>query len=311
MIDLLLVLLAGALAFIFGWNNSSLLIGNIRASGSLGVKGAVVVSVVGLLGGAVIEGPKMLKSLDGSVASSSPQIGLAITFALAVAFTIGLTFLKLPASFSGIMVGSFLGAATALHLAVNGGQVLLIVAFWFFAPLIAGLIAFGLHRAASGMLSGISLVGVDSFNRVAIVGTSFAVAFVLGANNVGLMAGTAVGGGASGEGAMIAIGMALVAALGAVFLGKGHVSDTIGDRMLSLSPQGVFAVFAGAAIAVIIGTQLQVPMSIGESILGGMFGAAYSQRTTVINRRVASVALGMWIVTPLMAFAAGYLLAAV
>jgi phosphate/sulfate permease len=311
MIDALLVLLAGVLAFIFGWNNSSLLIGNIRASGSLGAKGAVAVSVIGLLAGAAIEGPKMLKSLNGSVAYSSPEIGLAITLGLAVAFTVGLTFLKLPATFSGIMVGSFLGAAVALRLAVNGGQVLLIVSFWFIAPLIAGFIAFALHRATSTLLTSVSVVGVDSFNRLAIVGTSFAVAFVLGANNVGLMAGTAAGGGAGGQGAMVAVGLALVAALGAVTLGKGHVSDTIGDRMLSLSPQGVFAVFAGAAIAVIIGTQLQVPMSIGESVLGGMFGSAYSQRTTVINRRVASLALGMWIVTPLMAFATGYILAAV
>jgi len=311
MIDPLLVLLAGALGFIFGWNNSSLLIGNIRGSGSFGAKAAVMVSVIGLLSGAVIEGPKMLKSLDGSVASSSPEIGLAITFSLAIAFTIGLTFLRLPASFSGIMVGSFLGVAVALRLALNGGQVLLIVSFWFIAPLIAGLIAFALHRAASSLLSGVSLVSVDSFNRIAIVATSFAVAFVLGANNVGLMAGTAVGGAAGGDGVAVAVGMALVAAMGAVTLGKGHVSDTIGDKMLSLSPQGVFAVFAGAAIAVIIGTQLQVPMSIGESILGGMLGSAYSQQTTVINRRVASVTLGMWIVTPLLAFVAGFLLAAV
>jgi phosphate/sulfate permease len=311
MIDLLLVLLAGALAFIFGWNNSSLLIGNIRASGSFGVKAAVIVSVAGLLVGAVIEGPKMLKSLNGSVAYSSPEIGLAITLGLSIAFTVGLTFLKLPAAFSGIMVGSFLGAAVTLHLAVNEGQILLIVSFWFIAPLIAGIIAFVLRRATSTMLSGVSLVSVDSFNRVAILGASLAIAFVLGANNVGLIAGTAVGGGASGEGALVAVGMAVIAALGAALLGKGHVSDTIGDKMLSLSPQGVFAVFAGATIAVIIGTQLRVPMSIGQTILGGMFGSAYSQRTTVINRRVASVTLGMWIVTPLLAFAAGYLLAAV
>jgi len=310
MIDFLLVLLASTLAFIFGWNNSSLLIGNLRASGSFGVGGAVAVSVVGLLAGAVIEGPRMLKSLDGSVALSSPEIGLTITFGLSIAFTAGLTFLKLPATFSGIMVGSFLGAATALHLAINEGQVALIISFWFVAPLIAGLIAFALRRTASTLLSRVSLVSVDSFNRIAILGASLAVAFVLGANNIGLISGTALGG-SSGLGALVAAGIALIAALGAALLGKNHVSDTVGDKMLSLSPQGVFAVFAGATIAVMIGTQLQVPMSIGESILGGMFGAAYSQRTTVINRRVASITLGMWLVTPVLAFCAGLLIAVV
>jgi len=306
MTDEILLLLSGVLAFIFGWNNSSLLIGNIRSSGSFGTRAAVAVSVAGLLSGAVIEGPKMLKSLNGSVALSSPDSGLAITFGLSILLTVGLTLLKLPATFSGIMVGSFLGAATALRLAIEWGQVELIVSFWFIAPLIAGGIAFCLRRASSSALSRASLVGVDSFNRVAILGTSLAVAFVLGANNIGLIAGTAIGG-TGGDGVLVAAALALIAALGAALLGKDHVSDTVGDRMLSLSPQGVFAVFAGAAVSVLIGTQLRVPMSIGESVLGGMIGAAYSQRTTVINRRVASIALGMWLLTPLLAFASALL----
>jgi phosphate/sulfate permease len=301
-----LLLLAGILAFVFGWNNSSFLIGNMRASGTLGVTGAVLVSVVGLLVGTLVVGPRMLKSLDGSLAPSSPEIGLAMTFGLSIAFTVGLTLLRLPASFSGIMVGSFVGAATALGLAVNSSQLLLIVSFWFIGPLVAALAAFLLRRAVSRIVSGFSLVGMDSFNRVGVISGSLAVAFVLGANNIGLMAGTAAGGDPA-EGAVAAAGLAVVAVIGTIAFGKGQVSDTIGDRMLSLSPQGVFAVFAGAAITVLAGTLLQVPMSIGESVLGGMFGAAYSQRTTIINRRVASLSIGMWIITPLMAFGVGFL----
>jgi PiT family inorganic phosphate transporter len=309
MIDTELMVLAGVLAFIFGWNNSSLLIGNIRASGSFGTRGAVALAVVGLLAGVVVAGSEMLKSLDGSLAPSSPEAGLVATFVISIALTAGLTLLKLPATFSGIMVGSFLGAATALHLTVNVNQVLLVVSFWFLAPLISGVIAFVLRKATSSLLIGLSLVGVDSFNRLAILGTSLAVAFVLGANNIGLIAGTALGGASSG-GVPLAAGLALVAALGAALLGKDHVSDTVGDKMLSLSPQGVFSVFAGAAIAVMAGTQLHIPLSIGESVLGGMFGAAYSQRTTVINRRVATVTLGMWLVTPLLALLAAFVMAA-
>jgi len=299
--------LAGILAFVFGWNNSSFLIGNMRASGTLGARAAVLVSVVGLLVGTLVEGPRMLRGLDGSLAAASPETGLATTFALSIAFTVGLTLLKLPASFSGIMVGSFVGAATALGLAVSTNQLILIVSFWFIGPVVAALAAFLLRKAASRIVSGLSLVGMDSFSRVGVIGGSLAVAFVLGANNIGLMAGTASGGDAA-EGTATAALLAAVAVVGTVAFGKGRVSDTIGDRMLSLSPQGVFAVFAGAASTVLVGTLLQVPMSIGESVLGGMFGAAYSQRTTLINRRVASISIGMWLVTPLMAFALGFLL---
>lgn len=307
MIEPLLLLLAGALAFVFGWNNSAFLIGNMQAAGTVGVRGAVLVSVVGLLVGTLVEGPRMLKSLDGSLAPSSPDLGLAATFALSIAFTIGLTLLRLPASFSGIMVGSFVGVATALGLAVNTDQLILIVSFWFIGPLVAAVTAFVLRRAASRAVSRLSLLGMDSFNRVAVIGSSLAVAFVLGANNIGLIAGTAVGG-EPDQGLAVAAVLAVVAVVGTVAFGAGHVSDTIGDRMLSLSPQGVFAVFAGAAITVLVGTQFRVPMSIGESVLGGMFGAAYSQKTTIINRRVAALSITMWIITPVMAFAAGLLL---
>ena len=308
MTDLLLASLAAVLAFIFGWNNSSLLIGNIRASGSLKARGAIAVSVAGLLAGVVVEGPRMLKSLNGTLAQSTSYEGLVITISLTIAFTVGLTLLKLPATFSGIMVGSFLGAELSFGVPVNVGQVELIVAFWFVAPVIAGAIAFALHRATASLLPRLSLLGVDAFNRLGIVVTSLGVAFVLGANNIGLIGGTAIGGSGS-DAELAAVGLALVAALGAALLGKDSVSDTVGDKLLSLSPQGVVSVFAGATIAVLIGTQLQVPMSIGESILGGMLGAAYSQRTTIINRRVATVTLGMWLATPLMALAAGYLAA--
>ncbi len=307
MISVLLVMLAGALAFIFGWNNSSLLIGNIRASGSFSTKGAVVLSVLGLLAGSALEGPQMLKSLNGSVGLSAPETVLAVTFLVSIAFTVGMTLLRLPATFSGIMLGSFLGASLEAKVALNVGQVALIVSFWFVGPAVAGVVAFVLRKVVSTSVSGLSLVSVDSFNRASILVASLAVAFVLGANNIGLIAGTSVGSVSFGTGALIASLMACMAALGAVLLGKGRVSDTIGDKMLSLSPQGVFAVFAGAAISVIIGTQLQVPMSMGQSVLGGMFGAAYSQQMTVINRRVAGVTLGVWLVTPLMALAVAFI----
>ncbi len=310
MIDLLLVFLAGALAFIFGWNNSSLLIGNIRASGSYGVRAAVAMSVAGLLAGVLLGGPRMLKSFDGTLVPSCPAYVLEVTFVVTIALTVGLTLIKLPATFSGIMVGAFLGGSEAFHLAVNVTQVILIVSFWFIAPVVAGLIALVLRRTTSSLVGGLSIVGVDSFNRLAILVTSLGVAFVLGANNVGLIAGTALGGGAA-EGTEVAAGLAILAGLGAALLGRDRVSDTVGDKMLSLSPQGVFAVFAGAAIATMIGTQLQVPISIGQSVLGGMIGAAYSQRTAVINRRVAAVTFGTWLVTPVVALLLGYLVASI
>ncbi len=49
------------LAFVFGWNNSSFLIGNGEGSGSLTLREALIVSSVGLLLGVVLEGSQMLE----------------------------------------------------------------------------------------------------------------------------------------------------------------------------------------------------------------------------------------------------------
>ncbi len=96
--DSLLVGLAAALSFVFGWNNSSLLIGNVRGSGSLSYRIVVALAVVGLFLGALLEGPKMAGSLGGSIAPSASEASLWATVAVTLAMTIVMTLLGLPVS---------------------------------------------------------------------------------------------------------------------------------------------------------------------------------------------------------------------
>lgn len=301
-----LLLLAVALSFVFGWNNSSFLIGNLTGSGTLTTRSSVILAMGGILAGVLLEGSKMVKSLDGTLAPSATPYGLTITFAVTLAVTLALTALALPASISAIMVGAFLGVTVSSGIYVNLGQTYLIIAFWFVAPLLAGVIAFALHRGVKRLVANFSLVGVDSFNRVFVVATSLAVAYSLGANNVGLIYGTALGGVATG-GLIVAIGLTLVAMLGTALLGKRNVSGTLGDRMLVLSPQGVLVAFASSALLVWGGTQLRVPMSITQCLLGGMLGAAFSSKVAVVNRRITFESISTWVITPLLAFVTAYL----
>jgi phosphate/sulfate permease len=306
MIELLLAL-GAVLSFVFGWNNSSFLIGNLRGSGTLTARSSVLLAVTGLLAGVLLEGSKMLKSLNGALATSSAQ-GLEVTIGVSILLTVGLTLMALPASISAAMVGAFLGVAVASSLSVNVGQAYLVIAFWFVAPLLTYLVSLALHMGLRRMVSRLNLVAADSFKRVGVVATSFVVSYSLGANNIGLIYGTALNGAQNGDSILVAIGLTLAAIAGTVLLGKRKVSETLGDKMLALSPQGVLAAFGGAALLVWIGTQLQVPMSISHCILGGMLGAAYSNRITVINRRILSESLSTWVVIPVVAFVAAFLL---
>ena len=102
--------------------------------------------------------------------------------------------------------------------------------------------------------------------------------------------------------------IALAAVIGMVISTRSSVSGTIGDRMLSLSPQGVFIAFGASAAVVWVGTQFAIPLSISQCLLGGMLGAAYTKAIAVLNRRLTVETTSVWVVAPVISFFVGYVL---
>lgn len=301
MVDILY--LAATLSFLFGWNNSSFLIGNLRGAGLVSLRSALALSVSGLLLGVVLEGSKMTASLSGLLLVQTGYMALFVTLLVSVVVTLILSLLALPVSFSVVMVGSFLGASYSLGYRVNWTQAAGVVGFWFLAPFLTALVTYVIYNSISRWASTLDIVKVDSMNRLGAFVSALAVSYALGANNIGLIYG-ATGQNQAGAAGVISVSLlALSAALGAALLGKGAVSGTIGDKMLTLSPQGVFTMFIASALVVWIGTQLAVPVSIGQCVLGGMFGAAFAKNVTVLNRRVALETVSVWIIAPLVSFA--------
>ena len=307
--DSLLLGLAATLAFLFGWNNSSFLIGNIRGSGTLSYRTAVVISIIGLFLGVLLEGSKMATSLSGSLAPSTTGTVLLATLLVSVFLTLGLTLLSLPVSFSVVMVGAFLGATLSSYLQVNVPRSEEVIAFWFLAPVATAAITFALYSSATRLVTRFSLLTVDSLNRTGTVVSALLVSYTLGANNIGMIFGSSQSGALEGTtGLETLILLALVAAIGLAVLGRGGVSGTIGDKMLVLSPQGVFSAFLASSAVVWIGTQRAIPISISQCLLGGMLGASYTKSITVLNRKLALETVSLWVVVPVISFGLGYLL---
>jgi len=307
--DSLLLGLAATLAFLFGWNNSSFLIGNIRGSGTLSYRVAVVVSIIGLFLGVLLEGSKMATSLAGSLAPSTTGTVLLVTLLVSVTFTLALTLLSLPVSFSVVMVGAFLGATLSSHIQVDLIRSEEVIAFWFLAPVATAVLTFAIYSSVTRLVTRFSILTVDSLNRTGTVVSALLVSYTLGGNNIGMIFGSAqteVLKGTSDVGILFLL--AIVAAIGLVALGRGGVIGTIGDKVLSLSPQGVFSAFLASSAVVWIGTQRALPISISQCLLGGMLGAAYTRSMTVLNRRLVLETVSLWVVVPLLSFGLGYLL---
>lgn len=301
-----LLLLAVILTFVFGWNNSSILIGNDRGSGSLSGRGSVVLCSMGILLGILVEGSKMNGSLGRLVLGQVTSAGMTATLAVSVVFTLALTIAAIPVSFSNTIVGAFLGAAVASSLGVQVGALTTIVVFWGLAPLATMVVTFLIYKAIERSTSAMSLLAIDSFNRVGVSAVSLALAYVLGANNVGLFYGAAIlnaGPGQLGNDQIFLLALAASAVTAMALFGRGNVAGTVGDKLLSLSPQGVLAAFSGSILVMWVATQLSIPVSISQCLIGGMFGAALTKRIAVINRRLALEVIVSWAVVPLAAFA--------
>ncbi len=300
-----LLALGVVLAFVFGWNNSSFLIGNGEGSGSLTLREALIVSSVGLLLGVALEGSQMLRSLSGSVTPVAGDQIVLVALVVSLSMTIVLSTLKLPVSFSMAIVGAFAGAAFGSSLPLDGVRLEDIVAFWFLSPILAAVLAYAFYRVIVRSASRLSLLAVDGASRYGVILTTLIIAYVLGANNIGLIYGMTLNGSPASQ--TFPLLLVLVAIVGMVALGRGGISGTIGDRLLGLSPFGVVATFLSSAVLIWTGTQLAIPISISQCLLGGMFGAALTKQTSAINTRLATESIAMWVVVPVGAFVLGFL----
>jgi phosphate/sulfate permease len=302
------LLLAGILTFVFGWNNSSILIGNERGSGTLSGRESTILCSIGIILGVALEESKMRGSLGGTITGQATDAVVLATLLVSIALTLGLTLAAIPVSFSNTMVGAFAGAAFASSFVLRAGDLATVLVFWGVAPLATMAVTFLAYGLIERGTSGWSLLSVDAFNRAGVGVVSLALAYVLGANNVGLIYGTAFGtegGQPSSLGGALPLVLALAACaiVAMALFGRGNVAGTVGDRLLSLSPQGVLAAFSGTIIMMWVATQLSIPISVSQCLIGGMFGAAFTKKIAVVNRRLSLEVISSWVVIPLAAFA--------
>jgi phosphate/sulfate permease len=215
-----------------------------------------------------------------------------------------LTVGRIPVTFSATMVGAFAGAAVATSAAVRVGDLSTIVAFWAIAPVATMAVTFLSYRVIERATANLSLLSMDAFNRAGVGLVSVALAYVLGANNIGMIYGTSFVGSEPGAAQSVTtlLALALVAVVAMGLFGRGRVAGTVGDRLLSLSPQGVLAAFSGTIIMMWVATQLAIPVSVTQCLVGGMFGAAFTKRIAIINQRLALEVVASWMVIPLAAF---------
>ncbi|MGQ9718832.1 MAG: anion permease [Nitrososphaerales archaeon] len=300
---LIILSLALLIAFVFGWNNSSLCTGSLTSSGLLSYKKSVALASLGLALGALIEGGKMRTSLIGFVTESTSTPALLSIFITTLSLMLILTLLPIPASLSHLSVGAYVGANFAIGSLIDTNALGLIILSWLLVPVFSAIITTLLYLLTTRIAQRFSLLALDAFNRVAVMTVVFYIAYALGANNIGMMNGLYmpfIYGDLILSELMVTI-MAISAVMGIVIFGK-RITKTVGEGLIVLSPKGVLTGMFSSALLMWLFTQFSIPISMTQAIVGGIIGAGLVKRHVIFNRNILYEIIGSWVVVTTIGF---------
>lgn len=307
-------LLAAALSFA--------LVSGINDGGPLVAMGLKVPSMrpltaVAWLAAALIVGPLLLGTRVATTLAShlvpfhgeAGRIAMLGAILAAVGVVSILARLGLPTSLTLATIGGFVGAGLGLGLPVGWGTLFVILGFAAMAPCIgaiAGRLLAGIVGNLPSRRSARSRLG-----RLHYVGFGLEATAYAANDGQRMLAVLAI---ALGVGGQVHARLWQLAALAAIFgvgaiIGIPRYSRTFGDDLLAARPpHGVVAELATAGVA-FAGVGLGTPLSMTQTISGGLIGAGVSEGVRRVRWERASRLVLAWVLTLPAAIALAALLA--
>jgi PiT family inorganic phosphate transporter len=296
------------LAFTLGWNNSGVFTGNLSNLLAYGL--ALGVTLLGMLIGYAVEGPKMSQSSLGKLVSSQlAPAAVAAAVATSFGLFLALTVARVPVSLSNCVVGAFAGVALAAGALIDAGELVKVVASWVLAPFLCAALAIGMYELAVRSEARLALTTVSWANSIALVLGVFYLSYALGANNIGMIFSFVTQGSGQASEAAVALGeqvaIYLAVAAGTVIFGKG-IAMVVSDRITGLSQTKTLAAILGAAIVTWSLTQFSIPVSLTQVVIGGMLGAGVVRAPAVVNGPELYTMIRDWTIVTVLCAALGY-----
>lgn len=286
------------LGWSLGANDSANIFGTGVATGTIKYRTAIALTAVFVVAGALLEGPKCMQTL-GEIATLVPIA--AFCCALAAGATMaGLTVLAIPASASQAIVGSIVGAGI-LYGNADFTTLYKVVVCWVFTPLCGIFFGYFLYRLVAWLMNltvkSLTLRSRIYFGGILIAGCYGA--YSLGANNVANVTGVYVSSGQLDPLRAALIG-GLSIALGVLTYSE-KVMMTVGKGIVPLDPFSAFVVVLAEAITLHLFTQIGVPVSSSQAVVGAVVGVGMvGGLRTVSGKALLKISFG-WLMTPLSA----------
>ena len=298
--------LAAVLSAVLGGNNFSTCLGASLGAGIVKLSDAMLIASAGVLAGTLFEGYKLSNVLGGQILPALSSSGLVVILLAGLSVMAVVTLFRLPLSLSQVLVGAGWGLALANGVRVANTFSLTVVVSWILSPVLGFCVSaivetvmlrFG-HRAKDVLALN------RTYARLTLI-AGFYAAYTLGANTLGLVVGLF----SSSLGDRLPLSIVLSAAtiVGIMFLSKGTVRS-VADNLVGLSPSMALSAQFGGAMSAHVFTQLSLPVSISQVVIGGMSGAASAKRMAITNKRIIQQVIAGWTIGPLAGAIVSFLL---
>jgi PiT family inorganic phosphate transporter len=287
-------------AVFLGWGLGSNDSANVFATGVAAnvvkYRTAIIVISVFVVLGALTEGHKAMSTV-GEMSRLSPMAAFIATLAAGLTVS-GFSYLSLPVSTSQAIIGAVLGIGmiSGIH---DFSRLYKVIACWVLTPIGGSVFAYILHQVLGKILEKTlrNLRLRTMFIRVSVILAGCYGSYSLGANNVANVTGAYVGTGVLTPFFGVLLGSFSIAS--GVLTYSRKVMDTVGKKIVRLDGFSAFVSTLSAGMTVHLFTQIGVPVSSSQAIVGSVTGVGLVKGVrTVSKRTLVEIAIG-WVCTPL------------
>lgn len=288
-----------------GSNDSANIFGTGVAANVIRYRTATVLISIFVVVGALLEGHKSM----GTVGDMSRLSHMAaFVAALAAGATVSAySFLSLPVSTSQAIMGAVLGIGIISGIP-DFTRLYKVVICWVLTPVCGIAFSYVLYGLLGKIFQRflINLQLRNMFIRWGLIFAGCYGAYSLGANNVANVTGVYVGSGLLTPFYAALIG-SLSIACGVLTYSK-RVMNTVGKEIIHLDEFSAFVSEFSAAITVHLFTQVGVPVSSSQAIVGGVTGVGLVKGLRAVRKRtLIEIAIG-WVSTPLFCAVIAYVM---
>ena len=288
-----------------GSNDSANIFGTGVAANVIKYRTAIILISIFVVVGALLEGHKSMDTV-GEMAKLSQMA--AFIAALAAGLVVwAFSYLSLPVSTSQAIMGAVLGIGMISGIP-DFARLYKVVICWVLTPIVAMILSYVLYPLLGKVFQKVlmDLRLSNMFIRGALIFAGCYGAYSLGANNVANVTGVYVGSGLLTP-FQAALAGSLSIASGVLTYSK-KVMNTVGKKIVHLDGFSAFVSEFSAAITVHLFTQVGVPVSSSQAIVGAVTGVGLVKGArTVKKRTLIEIAVG-WVSTPLFCAVIAYLM---